>query len=290
MCGIYKITNLLNGKLYIGQARDIKKRWNEHIRELNNGIHCNKHLQNAWNKYGKENFKFSIIIECAENDLNELEKYYIEHLHSLTHENGYNITVGGTGGNTVEWTEEKRAVHSDILKKIPRTKQWLENMSKSQKGRVINHNSVERAKATKIINGNTVHILSYDCNGNFIKEYNSISEAARDIDCLDVAISETAKGRNHHYRKNMYWFRKEDIDTTDVLKIIKEHNDSKMKANNKPIPVDQYTLDYKYIKTWGSATEASKYFNKKSSGTICKCCKGKIKYAYGYIWKYHNEK
>ena len=59
--GIYRITNLINSKFYIGSSSNLKKRLYEHQRELNLGIHTNKHLQSAWNKYGEENS--SIISE-----------------------------------------------------------------------------------------------------------------------------------------------------------------------------------------------------------------------------------
>lgn len=52
--GIYKITNLINNKFYIGSSSDLKKRLYEHRRELNLGVQANKHLQSAWNKYGKK--------------------------------------------------------------------------------------------------------------------------------------------------------------------------------------------------------------------------------------------
>ena len=61
--GIYKITNLKNGKFYIGSSKDIERRWWEHTNELDKNIHINKKLQNAWNFYGKDNFKFEIIEE-----------------------------------------------------------------------------------------------------------------------------------------------------------------------------------------------------------------------------------
>lgn len=48
--GIYKITNLVNNKVYIGQSVNIRKRWNQHVLELNKNIHPNIYLQSAWNK------------------------------------------------------------------------------------------------------------------------------------------------------------------------------------------------------------------------------------------------
>ena len=61
--GIYEITNLINNKIYIGSSINIKKRWKDHILLLKNQKHINVHLLNAWNKYGEENFSFSIIEE-----------------------------------------------------------------------------------------------------------------------------------------------------------------------------------------------------------------------------------
>jgi group I intron endonuclease len=58
---IYKIRNLLNGKFYVGSAQDTRTRFRQHRRLLRKGTHHCKHLQNAWNKYGEELFKFEVI-------------------------------------------------------------------------------------------------------------------------------------------------------------------------------------------------------------------------------------
>ena len=65
MACIYQITNLINGKFYIGstQKKDSYRRKSEHFTKLRANYHNNKHLQYAWNKYGEENFEFSIIEE-----------------------------------------------------------------------------------------------------------------------------------------------------------------------------------------------------------------------------------
>jgi group I intron endonuclease len=59
--GIYQIKNKSNGKIYIGSARRFQKRFAEHVRQLNNGTHHNRHLQASWNKWGKDKFIFEII-------------------------------------------------------------------------------------------------------------------------------------------------------------------------------------------------------------------------------------
>jgi hypothetical protein len=99
--GIYKITNLLNNKTYVGQSVDIEKRWSTHRAELNNNYHCNTYLQNAWNKYGEDNFDFSVIEECNIDQLNQREIYWVSRYDS--YENGYNLTSGG--GNTESFSK-----------------------------------------------------------------------------------------------------------------------------------------------------------------------------------------
>lgn len=98
MKAIYSIQNLINGKIYIGQTSDLDIRWNRHKNQLRKNKHINKHLQNAWNKYGEENFKFDIIKKCSDEDnLNKLEQYYIKEYNSNNTKFGYNLTSGGEG-------------------------------------------------------------------------------------------------------------------------------------------------------------------------------------------------
>lgn len=95
ICGIYKIENLVNGKIYIGQSKHIKQRWSEHKKELKTNRHTNKYLQRAWNKYGENNFAHIVLEECDEDLLDEREKYYIELYNSFNSDVGYNLTDGG---------------------------------------------------------------------------------------------------------------------------------------------------------------------------------------------------
>ena len=76
--GIYKITNLLNGKIYIGQSIHIEKRWKEHCQNSSKSL-----ISQAIQKYGKENFSFQILEECNENQLLEKESKYILQYDSL---------------------------------------------------------------------------------------------------------------------------------------------------------------------------------------------------------------
>lgn len=119
--GIYMILNKINGKLYIGQARNIEERWKNHKSDLKHNRHYNTHLQSSWNKYGEENFVFIVLCECEENKLYELEQYYIFTLDALNSEIGYNKAWGGRTGRP---TKEAKQHLSEINKgeKHPKSK------------------------------------------------------------------------------------------------------------------------------------------------------------------------
>lgn len=91
--GIYLIINQTNGKGYVGQSVNIKKRWSVHKTQLNHQKHVNTYLQNAWNKYGEEKFNFLILEKCDKDALNDAEIFWIKHLN--TYKNGYNMDEGG---------------------------------------------------------------------------------------------------------------------------------------------------------------------------------------------------
>jgi group I intron endonuclease len=94
---IYKIENVKNGKFYIGSAKDFENRKSQHIYQLNNNIHINKHLQNAWNKYGKSNFEFKVIEEIDYDKQFEIEQKYLDELKPFG-DNGYNISTDASNG------------------------------------------------------------------------------------------------------------------------------------------------------------------------------------------------
>lgn len=70
---IYKIENTVNGKVYIGSAVNPQQRKNQHLSVLRRGVHFNRYLQNAWDKYREKSFKFSIL-ELVKNKTTLLEK------------------------------------------------------------------------------------------------------------------------------------------------------------------------------------------------------------------------
>lgn len=100
MQGIYKITNLINDKCYIGKTNNSYRRWKDHQRLAVTPNHkeYDKALYQAMRKYGIENFEFEIIEELKDYSISrEREKYWIQYFNSYN--NGYNENLGGDGGS-----------------------------------------------------------------------------------------------------------------------------------------------------------------------------------------------
>jgi len=159
---IYKITNIQNNKVYIGQTiRPIKDRFHRHINDAMNNI-LDTHFARAIRKYGKDNFIIEEIDSATSQDeLNKLEQYWIQYYNSV--ENGYNETdaISKCGGNTYQSKTEEEM---DIIKeKIRKTKMGSKNpMAKKIKRTNIITNEVDVfdtviscAQACGIQNGKT---------------------------------------------------------------------------------------------------------------------------------------
>jgi len=106
---VYRLTNLVNGKVYIGSTSKGIERIYDHFNSLRNGNHSNEHLQNSWNFYGCENFVGEIIEECTQENLIEREQWWMDYYKSYFPEFGYNIKKAAIGGMSAP-------IHSKIMK------------------------------------------------------------------------------------------------------------------------------------------------------------------------------
>lgn len=137
---IYKIINLVNDKVYVGQTwQTIHIRFSKHKSPSEKG--CIK-LHNAFNKYGRDNFKIELITFCSTQKIaDELEVYFINKYDSI--KNGYNIREGGSRG---KWSEESKKKLSQARKGKPHP----------HKGRIISEkNRLELSERNK---NNTYHL------------------------------------------------------------------------------------------------------------------------------------
>ena len=110
--GIYSFLNLVNGKRYVGSSVDLYNRLHEHVHNLKNNKAHNAHFQNAWNKYGEDNFIYNIIEFCDADIRFDREQHYID---SLKPEYNLTLQVVANFGHAV--SEECKRKISDTLKR-----------------------------------------------------------------------------------------------------------------------------------------------------------------------------
>ena len=117
--GVYCITNIINGKRYIGGTKNFRRRFTEHLSDLNRGIHSSQHLQNSWNKHGKEFFVFSIVEHIE--DVSIIDKIEQRWLDSCRPEYNTQIFIGSNRG----------------LKRKPLSDEHKKKLSAAKKGKPL---------------------------------------------------------------------------------------------------------------------------------------------------------
>lgn len=232
---IYKITNIKNNKIYIGQTiQDIKKRFDRHISDSLSNIIDTK-LSRAIRKYGKENFIIKIIDTALnKEELNIKETYYINFFDSI--KNGYNMTDGAIGGNTYQYKTEEE------LKSIK------DKLHDSKLGKKNPH--AVAVKCKNIINNKILHFQTVIECQKYFKENNHNFITKR---CNNMT--------NYLYKKE--WIIVYEKDKFCEEKWCTEKNIS------KKTPIYIIELNENIKKEFSSFTDAEKYYELKK-GTITK--------------------
>ena len=235
MAYIYRILNKLTKKCYIGETKciDVSRRWNQHKQtiEINKGCPA---LRDAVKKYGIDNFEFSVLIICFDDQRFKYEIEYIKKYNSVV-PNGYNITNGGEGGGFQGKTHTEEA-KNDIKNKLKQ--KYIDNpdlkkqLSERNKIVMSNHEvrekikngilNSEKMKEDKRIgnykqnkhteerknkiseslkkynaNNNIIKIKQYDMDNNLLNEFTSISDASRKTSIQRKIISLYLRGKTN---------------------------------------------------------------------------------------------
>lgn len=143
--GIYCLINIVNNKRYIGSSKNMRRRMWCHRACLRHNKHENPYLQNSWNKYGESNFDYYILEKCDEDKLLEREQWYID-----TMKPEYNISLET---QRPPCTQESRQKQSETRKRL-----------------------YAEGKLKPTFKHITTYV--YDLEGNFLKEYPSMKDAA----------------------------------------------------------------------------------------------------------------
>lgn len=253
--GIYKITNKVNGKIYIGQSSNLIGRWVKHKNFLKNDNHHNRHLQAAWNKYGEDNFIFEVIEECDIDELDDKENYWINYYDS--YHNGYNLDYGGKGI------------------------------------RGYKHTSAEINKMRRI--QNTPIILQFDLNFNFVKRWiGGATHISKELHITRQSIVSRCRhimrGEMSPY-KGYYWVYEAEYESDNFswdkylnnIPAIKVSSLYKFKMTKNIV---QYDRNFSLIRVWDSLNGLmDEGYDIDRIRIICNK-KGNFKTHHDYIWAY----
>lgn len=305
--GIYKIENIINNKVYIGSSVCIEDRWIKHKTDLSSGKSCSIKLQNSYNKYGKENFIFSIIEECVKENLIEREQFYIDYYRS--YEQGYNCCP--IAGNTlgVSPSEETRIKIRESMtgdknhffgkKHTEESKSKMRESHTGQESSFKGKKHTEESKRKMIESRNddweeTKKKISESKKGKNHSEETKkkISEAGKDrVHSSETKkkISDGNKGKilSEETKKKMSESKKGKNHSEETCELLSRLRRGRNSNRYNPTPVIQYSLDYKFIKEWKDLVELTE--NGFRSSNVSRACKSNGT-AYGFRWKFKNEK
>lgn len=243
MIGIYAIVNKVNGKKYVGKSKDIRKRFAQHkyyIKSVlgGNSKHkkrSNRHLVNAVNKYGIENFELEILQqfqECTDAELADAEMYWMDFFNTTNRDFGYNLIRDSSSGTTVheetrkilselntgednpnygnKWSEEQKSNMSQIKKAqfedgtydFMKTDEWRDKLS--EWGKETWKDEVKKSKmARKVAEAtSSLRFEQYDKHtGLLVGEYSSMLEITDKYpDFHKIAIYSVCNGWKKSYR------------------------------------------------------------------------------------------
>ena len=286
---IYKITNDINNKVYIGQTiNTIDYRFKNHINDAISNQNTQNKFHNAIKKLGAEHFKTEQIEECPNEKLNEREQYWIKFYDSVN--NGYNTTWGGSCGIHYDRNEILKLWNQGYnIQKISN----IIGMDRGLLGQVLHTLNIPQKEITKrhyeATRTQTKNHAVYQINpitGDIIKQWERISDIERELHiyhssivncCLLKSQSKTAGGYAWRYVENY----NPELDKQNLIQYTK-----RVPNNSKTIL--QYDKNHNLINTFINATEAEKItgINKSS---ITKYCRGERKDSRGFIWEYENK-
>jgi len=258
MRGVYTIKNSKNGKQYIGSSLNVRRRFITHRHLLNKGIHHCSHLQRAWNKYGKECFKFELLEEVERSELLEVrEQYWIDNVGLLY--NSCKVAGNKSGFKHTEVTKCKISLGNSGKKRSNEFKTYLSKLNKG------NTHSIETRK--KISDGLTG-----------TKQNLTEDEIKRRTERLKPYMTGQTIGFKHSEEtKRKISIKKTGIKQSEATKI--------RRAKSLEKQIVQYDKDMNHIKDWDSIKQASLGLGIRRS-FISLVLTGRKKSAKGFIFKY----
>lgn len=285
MAFIYKITNNINQKVYIGKTvRTVDIRWKQHL-QRGRELFRKEHLYRAMRKYGINNFSVETLEECPDDLRYERESYYICLYNSLE-PLGYNYLLyqNGTYPNEKieevvlqEWLQGMLMCH--ISEKLHIS---VKKISEILKKHNITNEEIQKRKSAYIGEKSSKSVNQYNLSGDFIRQWVSASVAGRELRINCASISKNCCGDLLSY-KGFIW-QYEELD--NIEDIIEKMKTIKKTGKNKKAII-QLDKNREFIQEFESASAAGRFLGKAHAGIAYAARTGGT--AYGFYWKYKEE-
>lgn len=250
---IYKTTNLINGKIYIGQDKNNNP----------NYYGSGDLIKHAIKKYGKKYFIKEILCVCETiEELNSKEKFYIIKYNSIDKNIGYNITVGGTNGTMLDrkHTDETKIKMKNSALGKKKSKSHRMNIGLSKKGIPLTIEHKQKISNSNPLKGKKIGPHSIDVR----KKISNSKKGKKASNETKLKMSNSHMGINNPFYG-------------------KKHSEEFMEKKRKKII--QMTINDEFIKEWNSLSEASVNLGIYISN-ISNVLKGKYKTTGGFKFKY----
>lgn len=286
MAIIYKITNKINSKVYIGETiRTLKVRWNEHKSEsYTEGHGYSYHLHCAIRKYGAENFLVEEIEKCPDDQRFIREHHYIMLFNSLE-PNGYNYIAEGQGAIRIpsevileKWNDGYSA--TDIAKQL---KTHMKVITSRLKSHGISQEEIYQRQGEQTGKRCSFKVLQYTLDGKFIKEWESATSCESD-GYQQSAVSNVCNQKQISAYGYLWKYKQDERPITEWVERVK----NKKQAGKPKKVVLQYDLNMNLIAEYESAAAAARAMGKTSKSNLCRAAR-ENKTAYGYLWKYKED-
>ena len=206
---IYKITNLINEKKYIGKTLiSLDFRWKQHEKEALRERSKNRPLYRAIRKYGIENFKIELLEECTSKDLSQRECYWIDYYQTFS--KGYNATLGGDGKILIDYDLVVSTYQN--VKTLSETAKIL-NIDAGHTSSILKAMGVEVLSSQEIAKKRGKKVNMIDQKGEILMTFDSQGEAARYIkEALNLTSQEAGIASHISHvtsgkRKTAYGYR-----------------------------------------------------------------------------------
>lgn len=312
MCGIYKITNTINGKIYIGQSINIQRRWtNERTRAYSGNLNeTNRPMERALKKYGPENFTFEVLEECEPSKLNEREAYWADYYNSYI-PNGYNVARCGKDNpkgvpewvfSVVELLKENKFTNPEIGEIVGKSWRTISDLNCGRTWRMDNidypiRKQFELPKNHCIDCGKEISQVSVRCAECAAKFKRLTERPSKEVLLKDIAESSwRAVGNKYGVSDSAIreWAKKYNLPLH--IKDIRDYYREKVLGEKKIIVIekksdlriDEYSLDDRFEKTFANAGEAAKEVGQVDGTHILQVCRGKRATCGSKKWKFHD--